>query len=159
MGLNQRALEKRIAAGERVLLDTSVMIAYLNGAAGEPTFPVVRHFIEEMLKVERNAALYSAVSVVELLIRPLRAGGPAVGHVNDFLSHTVGLRVVSINMAIAQEAASLRATHNFKTPDALVIATGIVYQVSHLLTNDELWRDRLAPLKERVRVTMPKDYL
>lgn len=142
-----------------MLLDSTVLIAYLNGPAIEPTYSVAEYIIEHMLAKGRNEAIFSAVSMMELLVQPIRVGGPVVGHVHDFLTHTVGLRFEPIDMPIAQEAASLRATHRFKTPDALVIATGVVHQVSHLVTNDEQWRTKLAPLKNRFQVTMPKDYL
>lgn len=107
----------------------------------------------------RNEALFSAVSMMELLVQPIRRGGPVVGHVHDFLTHTTGLSFMPVDMPVAQEAATLRATHNFKPADALVIATGIVHQVSHLITNDEEWRKKLAPIKGRIQVTMPRDYL
>lgn len=57
-----------------------------------------------------------------------------------------------LDLAVAQEAASLRATHRFSSPDALVIATGIVGQVGHLVTNDRDWPSKLRPLAGRVAV-------
>jgi len=68
------------------------------------------------------------------------------------------LSLVAADIHVAQEAAALRATYNFKVPDALVIATGIVAQVAHLITNDKEWRRRLATLKDRVKVTELLDY-
>jgi predicted nucleic acid-binding protein len=96
---------------------------------------------------------------MELLVRPLRVSPPAAAHVHAFLSHTPNLTLLPIDLHVAQEAASLRATHNFKTPDAFVIATGIVSQVHHLVTNDKLWRARLAPIKSRVAITLLRDYI
>jgi predicted nucleic acid-binding protein len=62
------------------------------------------------------------------------------------------LTLLPVDLHVAQEAASLRATHNFKTPDALVIATGIVGQVGHLVTNDAEWKKKLAPTGSRIQV-------
>jgi len=112
-----------------------------------------------MIKTGRNAAIVSPITALELLIRPLRTAPAGAIHVHDFLGHTPNLTLMPIDLHVAQEAASLRATHNFKVPDALLIATGIVGQVHHLITNDGEWRARLAPIKERVQITMPKDYL
>ena len=64
-----------------------------------------------------------------------------------------------IDLHVAQEAAALRATHNLKTPDALVIATGIVGQVGHLVTNDKAWRTKLEPIKNRVATVELQAYV
>ena len=159
MGLNQKALEKRIADGERVLLDTSVLIAYLDASSGDPTHLVARHLVDNMVRSGRNMAVVSPVTALELLVRPIRFAPARVTHVHGFLTYTPNLTLLEIDIHVAQEAASLRATHNFKVPDALVIATGIVSQVHHLVTNDADWRTKLAPIKERVQVTMLKDYI
>jgi predicted nucleic acid-binding protein len=95
---------------------------------------------------------------MELLVRPLRIQPTGAVHVHDFLSHWPNLTLLSIDLHVAQEAASLRATHNFKTPDALVIAGGIVAQVGHLVTNDSDWNKKLAPIKARVQVTELRNY-
>ncbi len=87
---------------------------------------------------------------MEVLVKPLRVAPKAAAHVNDFLTHWPNLALLPIDLHVAQEAASLRATHNFKTPDALVIATGIVGQVGHFVTNDKSWRTKLEPIKNRV---------
>jgi predicted nucleic acid-binding protein len=82
-----------------------------------------------------------------------------VAHVHGFLTKWPNLKLLPVEIHMAQEAASLRAAYGFKAPDALVIATGLVGQVAHLVTNDAEWRKKLLPVKERVRVTMLRDYL
>jgi predicted nucleic acid-binding protein len=96
---------------------------------------------------------------MEILVRPLRVAPKRAAHVHDFLSRWPNLTLLPIDLFVAQEAASLRATHNFKVPDALVIATGLVSQVSHLVTNDAEWQKKLVPMKARVQVTQTSDYL
>jgi predicted nucleic acid-binding protein len=78
--------------------------------------------------------------------------------VHDFLVHSPNLTLLSIDLHVAQEAASLRATHSFKAPDALVIATGIVGQVGHLVTNDAQWQKKLASMGSRIQVTELGNY-
>ncbi len=75
------------------------------------------------------------------------------------LIHTPNLTLLPVDLHVAQEAASLRATHNFKTPDALVIATGIVGQVGHLVTNDAEWKKKLAPMGSRIQVAQLGTYV
>jgi predicted nucleic acid-binding protein len=96
---------------------------------------------------------------MELLVRPLRVAPKSAVHVHDFLTRWPNLSLLSVDLHVAQEAASLRATHNFRVADALVIATGLVGQVTHLLTNDVEWRKKLAPIKARVQVTELRDYI
>jgi hypothetical protein len=115
--------------------------------------------IDELVKSGRNPAVVSPITAMEILVRPLRSAPAGVVHVHGFLTKWPNLTLLPVDIHVAQEAASLRALHAFKAPDALVIATGIVGQVAHLVTNDTEWRKKLAPVKERVAVTMLRDYL
>lgn len=54
------------------------------------------------------------------------------------------LSVYNVNEVIAEEAARLRAVYNLKTPDAIIVATAIIYKADVFLTNDH----RLAVIKE-----------
>ena len=109
--------------------------------------------IDDFIQHCRNQAIISMVTVMELLVRPLRLGATEpYRHVLDFLTRFPGLRCIEIDLPIAQEAASLHATHRLATADALVAATGIVAQVGHLVTNDDAWSQRLRPIAPRVRV-------
>ncbi len=150
-------MEKRLLAGDRVLIDTSVLVAYFDGA--DSTHGLAAVLIDELVKSGRNPAVVSPITAMEILVRPIRTTPTGVAHVHAFLTHWSNLTLVPTDLPIAQEAASLRATHGFKPPDALVIATGIVAQVAHLVTNDAMWRKKLAPLKSRVQVTMLRDYV
>lgn len=145
-------------AGERIMLDTSALIAYL----GKPlhTTPVIRHIVDEWVRAGRNAASVSMVAVMELLVRPLEVGpGEEYDHVLDFLQRFPNLHAKPVDLHVAHEAASLRAQHKFSPPDALIIGTGLVAQVGHLVTNDERWKKRLADISERIRVCYLEDHL
>jgi predicted nucleic acid-binding protein len=115
--------------------------------------------VDNFVKHGRNVAVVSPVTAMEILVKPLRDAPKGAIHVHDFLSHWPNLSLLPIDLHVAQEAASLRATHNFKLPDALIIATGIVSRVAHLVTNDSEWRTRLAPMKSRVKVTGLRDFI
>jgi hypothetical protein len=49
--------------------------------------------------------------------------------------------------------------HNLSSPDALVVATGVVAQVGHLVTNDKEWATKLRPLGSRLTVCRLDDHL
>ncbi len=114
--------------------------------------------MDDFVRSARNAAIISAVTAMELLVRPLRVAPRGAVHVHDFLTHWPNLTLLSVDLHVSQEAASLRAAHGFKVPDALIIASGIVSQVSHLLTNDSAWLKKLAPIENRVKVTELRAY-
>jgi predicted nucleic acid-binding protein len=134
-----------------------VLIAYFEPA--DRTHDVAATIVDGLIRAGRNAAVVSTVTAMELLVRPLRVAPKSAVHVHDFLTRWPNLALLSVDLHVAQEAASLRATHNFRVADALVIATGLVGQVAHLLTNDVEWRKKLAPIKARVQVTELRDYI
>jgi len=139
-----------------VLIDTSVLIAYFEPA--DATHQVAAVLIDEFVRTGRNAAIVSPITVMEVLVRPLRVQPASAQHVHDFLTHWPNLTLLSTDLHIAQEAASLRATYHLKAPDALIVATGIVAQVGHLMTNDADWTKKLAQLKSRIEVTTLRPY-
>ena len=132
------SFEKAIAPGTRVLLDSSTLIAYFDGS--EPASPVAKHLIDIFVRTGRNEAIVSMVTVMEVLIRPLKSSPGDFEHVMDFLTHFPHLRAAPIDLAVAQEAASVRATQRLRTPDALVVATGLVTQVGLLVAMDDRWK-------------------
>jgi predicted nucleic acid-binding protein len=97
---------------------------------------------------------------MEVLVRPLRAGVSApYEHLMDFLTSFPNLRPMSVDLAVAQEAASLRAAFRLSTADALIVATGIAAQVHHLVTNDADWVRKLQPISGRIRVALLAHHL
>lgn len=156
--MSRASLERSLPAGERLLLDTSGLIAYL----GKPqhTTPIVQHVVDACVRSGRNPAIVSMVTVMELLVRPLEVGpGEEYDHVLDFLQRFPNLQAKPIDLHVAHEAASLRAQHRFSPPDALIIGTGLVSQVGHLVTNDERWKKRLAGISERILICYLEDHL
>lgn len=143
-------MERSLPAGDRLLLDASALIAYFDG--GEPVSGVAACAIDEFVREGRNEAIVSMVTVMELLVGPLRRSPVGYKHVLDFIANFPNLQAVPIDLPIAQEAAGLRATLSFPAPDALTIATGLVHQVGHLVTNDGAWQTRLRRSGQRITV-------
>lgn len=145
------SLEQALVSGERLLVDTTTLVAYLDG--GEAITPLAAHVIEELIQPGRNVAVVSMITVAEVLVRPLRIGvTEPYQNVLDFLTRFPNLRPTPVDLATAQEAASLRAMFRLSMADALIIATGIVAQVHHLVTNDADWVRKLQPISGRIRV-------
>src|SRR4051794_16868964 len=95
-------LEQSIREGDRLLLDTTSLIAYLGG--GELISPLASHVINELVLSGRNDAIVSMVSVAEVLVRPLRSGAIQPYHsFLDFLTHSPHLEPVPVDLHVAQE--------------------------------------------------------
>lgn len=104
MGVDRRKLEKAIAKDDRVLLDTSTLIAYLNG--GEGVTPVAELVVDDLVRSGRNPAVVSMVTVMELLVRPLRTGVPGgCATVRDFLRSFPNLSTPAVDLDVAVPSA------------------------------------------------------
>jgi len=155
--LSLASLEEAIPEGEGLLLDTSTLIAYLN--AGEAVTPVASHVITDWVGGGRNPAVVSMVSVTEVLLQPLRAGAEeAYATLIEFLTHFPNMRLAPIDLHTAQEAAWLRVASSLTPPNALIIATGVMAQAGHLVTNDARWK-QAEPMARNIRAVYLEDHL
>lgn len=100
--------------------------------------------IDGLIGTERNPAVLSAISVTELLVRPLAAGPRHAAMMRSFLLGFPGLSIRSADFLVGAEAARIRAATGVTTPDALIAATATLTSSSWLITNDRVLRDRLA---------------
>jgi len=132
-------LDAAIAPGTGLLLDTTALIAYLEG--GQSVSAVTVHIMDVYVKSGRNRGLVPTMAAMELLVKPVLHGADA--NVLAFLTSTLNVEVVDIDLSIAHEAAKLRAHRGFRPPDALIVATGIVARVDYLVTNDAAWKKKL----------------
>lgn len=156
--MSRESLEKALPVGERLLLDTTTLIAYLS--FGEQVSPVSAYIIDEMVRSGRNPAVVSAVTAMELLVRPLHIGAVDVSRrIMDFLTSFPNLQSLNVDLQIAQEAAFLRATLNLRSPDALIIAAGLTRSATHLVTNAAEWQRKLVTHSERVNVCYLESHL
>lgn len=155
--MSQAALLQRIDPGERLLIDTTVLMAYLD--ATDQTHPVARFILNDLVAAGRNPAVISMISVMELLVRPLQASPPGHHTVLAFLRAHPHLDCAPVDLQVAQEAANLRAGKKFKPADALVVGTGLATQVRYLATSDHNWSGKLTAMSARIAVVQTSDYL
>jgi predicted nucleic acid-binding protein len=155
MGVEQ--LAQAISPGTLLLLDSSILIAYFDGSEAISSLAV--EIVDHFVRSGRNEALVSAVSAMEILVRPLRLASGVDRPIVDFLKSFPHVRVAPIDLDIALEAAAIRATHGFSPPDALIVGTGIELGSKYLVTNDETWLRRLAPVTSGIQVCYVSRYL
>ena len=136
--MTQGAFADSIPDAATILLDTSTIVAYLSGA--ERASAAATDVIDGLVGSGRNPAVVSAITVSEALVRPLQAGSEsAVRLVEDFLLRFPNLRVEPVTVEIARRAARIRAPTAAPTPDALILATGIVTGAQVVVGNDRSW--------------------
>ena len=148
-------LDAAIAPGQPILVDTSVVLAYVGGA--EPTSGLARQVFDAFAATGRNPTALSAVTVTELLVRPFRRGAAAVATAEGFLRHFGDLRLVDITYVVAREAARIRAATDLPTPDALIVASAVASEIGLVVTNDRSWPARLGPAVPDVRFVVLAD--
>ncbi len=143
-------LDDELRGVERVLLDTSTMLAF--HSRHEVAHPLAKALFGRIENSEDSLqGYYSVVSATELLIRPLRAAPADAGYMHAFLRSFPNLHILPVDLDVASTAATLRAIKNVKTPDALIIASGLLAGCQAIVTNDETWKSRLAPLFREFR--------
>ncbi len=159
--MTRQSIDMALPVGEPILLDTTAIIAYLSrGAGGETISGAAAYVLDELVRTGRNAATVSAVTVMEALVRPIRLGTKEQRqHVVDFLSNFPNLQVLSVDFDVAEKAAVLRATYNLATPDALIVASGLLAGARHIVTNDDEWRRKLNRVSERITVCYLEEHL
>jgi predicted nucleic acid-binding protein len=79
----------------------------------------------------------SVISLSEVLVHPLSQGNTHLSaEYRNLLLNSRDFSTLSIDAAIAEGAAGLRARYNLRTPDALQIATALSAGCTAFLTND-----------------------
>ena len=120
--------------GKTVFLDTAPLIYFIERN---------NQFHSRLLPLfAANAAngvgfMSSTITLLEVLVKPLRNGGASLAkQYSDILTKSPTLQLISISPAISEEAASIRAQYNFRTPDAIQLATAKMLNADAFLTND-----------------------
>lgn len=106
MGIDKRALTQSVASKTILLLDTSAVIAYLDG--GESVSPVSAHIIDSWVRTGRNTAVVSTITVMEVLVKPVKHQ-VGLTQARDFLTRFPNLMPQVVDMDVATRAAFLRA--------------------------------------------------
>ncbi len=118
----------------RVGLDTSVFIYHIEERASlaEPAGVA-------MDELARGAfvGVTSVLTVMEIAVKPLQLGRPAVAEEYEVLiANYPNLVVAPIDRPTARRAAELRARHRFRPADSLQLATCLEQRATAFLTND-----------------------
>jgi predicted nucleic acid-binding protein len=151
------SLEAAIPPGRLLVLDTSVVLAYLAGS--ESASPAAAWVLDACVGTERNPAALSMITVTETLVRPFEREPAALATAETFLRHFGPMRLVDVTYEIAREAARIRAESKLRTPDALVLATALVSGATIVVTNDMGWRAATPTVMPELAICYLGDHL
>jgi predicted nucleic acid-binding protein len=108
-----------------MVLDTNIIIAYLNG--DKEIITTIQHWFEQ-----RVGLFISVVTYAEVLSLK-EASANDLASMREFLDLFV---VISIDKAIAEDIAAIKRQEKIKFPDAAILATA-QYTMSPLVTRDK----------------------
>jgi predicted nucleic acid-binding protein len=136
-----------------VAVDTATFIYFIER---HPLYGPLVDPLFEAVAAGAIAAVTSAVTLLEVLVRPLRAGHTALAaEYVDLLTNSLGLTLVDLDRSELVSAAQLRALHpTLRTPDALQLAAALQGGCPVFLTND-----RNLPAVPGLRVLQMGQYL
>ena len=117
-----------------VFLDTAPLIYFIEGYS-EYQLKLKELFIandEGFFKF-----LTSSITLLAVLVKPMRTGETKIAEqYKSILTNAEGIDIFEITIPISIKAAEIRAKYNFRTPDALQLATAIEKKADFFLTND-----------------------
>lgn len=120
--------------GLRVCIDTAPFIYFIE--KHQKYFNVVRPVFVE-IDAGNIEAITSTVTLLEVLVHPFKIKNESLAEkYRTILLTSEGLITFEILNEVSELASKLRAKYSIRTPDALQIATGVLYGATTFLTND-----------------------
>ncbi|HXG85615.1 MAG TPA: PIN domain-containing protein [Pyrinomonadaceae bacterium] len=118
-----------------VAFDTAPIIYFVEA---NPTYDALVTTIFESIENGKIIGITSVISLCEVLVHPIRNQNQNLkSRYRDILQNSPNFFTKSINAAIAERAAELRAKYNLRTPDALQISTAPENGCDAFLCNDK----------------------
>jgi len=125
--------------GNKIFLDTNLIIYFLE--ANEDFYPKIRTFF---LQAEnKEITIYtSSLSYLEVLVPVIKNRKIELKAKYDYLfKGFYGVKIIDIDLEVAEIGAFIRAKYNIRTPDALQVACVIKEKCDKFLTADKRLKD------------------
>lgn len=120
--------------GQRVCIDTAPVIYFIEK---HPKYIDQLHPFFAEIDNGNIEAITSTITLLEVLVLPLRTNNKKLAEkYREILLFSEGLTTYEILHEVSEFSAQLRARYNIKTPDAIQIATAVIYGANVFLTND-----------------------
>jgi predicted nucleic acid-binding protein len=120
--------------GHTVALDTAPLIYFIE--RHPQYFPSLQPFFDAVHRGEIRIVT-STLTLTEVFVHPLRQQNHELAkRYSSILLNAAHVQVLAVTPDIAMEAARLRASYRYKTPDAIQLATAHSANATFLVTND-----------------------
>jgi predicted nucleic acid-binding protein len=118
-------------------LDTSIFIYHLED---HPHYSPLTEIIFNTLEKGINRGITSCLTLTEVLVKPKTEGLLHVARDYEYYLTTFpNLTFCEMGVDVARKASDVRAAERMKAPDAIQLATAIVYGATAFLTNDRIF--------------------
>lgn len=115
--------------------DTAPIVYYVEN---HPLYADAMQVIIDRLDKGQLQATGSFILLTEVLVQPYRAKDQSLAQKYEaILLKSSGFQLIPVAESVARRAATLRATYNVRTPDAIHIASAIESSCDAFLTNDK----------------------
>lgn len=150
-------LDQALGDRERVLVDSSTLIALQTRT--EAVHPLAQYLFRRIASsTDRLRGYYAFVSAAEVFVRPMRTGEDEFTYMHTFLTGFPNLTGLPLDLVVAVQTATLRASMNLRLVDAAIIASGMLAGCEAIVTNDGRWKRRGEPLFPQFRWIYLDDY-
>ncbi|NDJ20288.1 PIN domain-containing protein [Nostoc sp. B(2019)] len=122
-----------------IYVDTSVVIYTIEGS--NPEYYSLLQPLWLKFQLGELEIISSELILMEALVLPLRNANNSLIQAYESLLISSEVQLISISEIVLRQAASLRATTNLKTPDAIHAATALSVNCNQFITNDKGFRN------------------
>ena len=132
-----KALQDLLKNHSVIGLDTSIFIYHLED---HPRYSPLTEIIFSALEKGINKGVTSYLTLMEILAKPKTEGLPQVARDYEYYLTTFpNLTFYEMGLDVAQKASDVRSADRIKAPDAIQLATAILYGATAFLTNDKIF--------------------
>jgi len=132
-----KALQDLLKNHSVIGLDTSIFIYHLED---HPRYSPLTEIIFNALEKGINKGVTSYLTLMEILAKPKTEGLLQVARDYEYYLTTFpNLTFYEMGLDVARKASDLRSADRIKAPDAIQLATAILYGATAFLTNDKIF--------------------
>jgi len=125
---------KKLLQNKIVFIDTAPLIYYIENSS---KYSEILSAFFKLNKQTHFKLLTSTLTLTEVLVHPFRQNKPDLANIyKSILVNSDSIQIINMNVSISVKAAKIRAESNYKTPDAIQLATAITESCDIFLTND-----------------------
>lgn len=118
----------------RLYLDASAIIYSIEGVSGFRKSALT--WIESVEGADEGLMLTSRLSRLECLVKPLKTGRTELLALYEGFFVRDKLRLIEVSADVIERACDLRARYGFRAPDAIHLATAILFEADTFLSGN-----------------------